>query len=300
MLSWKPTTLKQYKVYMLKWIEYCNKKNINPTNKDVLRGLDFLRCLLKAKFSYSALNTARSALSCVFDDPPFGENPLVIRFMKSAYNINPALPRYNTTWDVSVVLKALEKWSPSRFLSRKQLTFKLVTLLALVTGQRAQTLAALDLDLCQFDRNCVTFSINKLLKHNTASNKKGNTVVIPFYLNNKKICPVTCLKQYIKRTDKERSSSQLLISLQAPFKPVGTSTISRWIKNTLSVAGIDTSIYKSHSTRAASTSAAAKTLDIATIMNAASWTRATTFAKYYNKDIEDDRTKFGTSVLSQH
>ena len=55
--------------------------------------------------------------------------------MKSAYNMNPPLPRYNKTWDVSIVLKTLEKWSPERFLSRKQVTFMLVTLLALVKGQ---------------------------------------------------------------------------------------------------------------------------------------------------------------------
>ena len=84
------------------------------------------------------------------------------RLLKGAYNINPPLPRYNSTWDVSIVLKTLESWGPGRFLSRKQLTFKLVTLLALVTGQRAQTLQALDINLCQFDNNCVTFTINKL------------------------------------------------------------------------------------------------------------------------------------------
>ena len=91
------------------WEEYCNKKNIDPLNRDLIKCLEFLRYLLKAGYSYSALNTARSALSCLFDDPPFGEEPLVVRFMKSAYNINPPLARYDKTWDVSIVLKTLGK-----------------------------------------------------------------------------------------------------------------------------------------------------------------------------------------------
>ena len=276
--SWKPNTTKQYNVFFKKWEEYCNKKNLDPLNRDLIKGLEFLRYLLKAGYSYSALNTARSALSCIFDSPPFGEEPLVVRFMKSAYIINPPLARYDKTWDVSIVLKTLEKWSPARFISRKQITFKLITLLTLVTGQRVQSLQALDTEHCHFGKSQVTFTINKILKHNKTSNILNNKVIIPFYDANKKICPALCLKQYIERTKKERSSSQLFIGLQAPYKPVSSSTISRWIKLTLGESGVNTDTYKSHSTRSASTSAAAKSLDISVIMKAANWSRASTFS----------------------
>ena len=158
--SWKPSSLSQYYSFLNKWITFCNKKGFNPKERHIIHGLEFLRYLLKAKYSYSALNTARSALSNVFDDPPFGEQPIVVKFMKSAYNINPSLPRYHSTWDVAVVLKALEKWSPGRFLSTKQLTCKLATLLALVTGQRIQTLEALEIDKCHFENEGVTFTIS--------------------------------------------------------------------------------------------------------------------------------------------
>ena len=114
---------------------------------------------------------------------------------------------------------------------------------------------------------------------------------------NKKICPAVCLKQYIKRTKKEHSSTQLFIGLQVPLKSVSTSTIRRWIKLTLGEAGIDTSIYKSHSTRAASTSAAAKTLDISYILKAASWSRAFTSRRFYNRDVDQEPTTFGKAIL---
>ena len=64
-------------------------------------------------------------------------------------------------------------------------------------------------------------------------------------------------------------------------------------KLTLGEAGIDTSLYKSHSTRAASTSAASKSLDISYILKAASLKKAATFRRYYHREL----VKFGAAVL---
>ena len=92
-----------------------------------------LRYLLKAGYSYSALNTTRSTLSCMFDSLPFGEEPLVIRFMKSAYIINSPLARYVKTWDVNIVFKKLLKMIACNIHFQEQLTFKLITPLALIS-----------------------------------------------------------------------------------------------------------------------------------------------------------------------
>ena len=39
--------------------------------------------------------------------------------LKSVFNIRPKLPRYTSTWDVSIVLKYLEKYSPVKLLTRQ-------------------------------------------------------------------------------------------------------------------------------------------------------------------------------------
>ena len=83
---------------------------------------------------------------------------------------------------------------------------------------------------------------------------------------------------------------------QKPHGPITKGTLSRWLKKTLNKAGIDTVKYSSHSTRAASTSAAAKaSLDITTIMKAASWSNAGTFKRFYNKEITEP--SFGNTIL---
>ncbi|GFN84782.1 Brca1-associated protein-like [Plakobranchus ocellatus] len=51
----------------------------------------------------------------------------------------------------------------------------------------------------------------------------------------------------------------------------------------LNKAGIDTNVYKAHSTRAAASSAAARSIDIAQVLKTAGWSREQTFAKFYNK-----------------
>ena len=56
-------------------------------------------------------------------------------------------------------------------------------------------------------------------------------------------------------------------------------------------AGIDTAVYGPYSTRAASASkAAASNLHINDIMKTAGWSRQSTFARFYNKEIVNKDT----------
>ena len=109
------------------------------------------------------------------------------------------------------------------------------------------------------------------------------------------------IKAYITKTSAMRSKnadSNLLISFQKPHKPVSTDTIGRWIKTVLEMVGIDTSTFTAHSTRSASTSAAAAAgVPLQTIMAAAGWSRETTFSKFYKKTV---RKSFSQSLLDSY
>ena len=63
-------------------------------------------------------------------------------------------------------------------------------------------------------------------------------------------------------------------------------------------AGIDTTKFKPHSTRAASTSTASRNaVPLENILTAAGWKRDCVFAKYYNKPV--GRKSFSEGVLRQ-
>ena len=61
---------------------------------------------------------------------------------------------------------------------------------------------------------------------------------------------------YSKTGKLRGTESRLFIGTVKPHKHVSKDTISRWIKLVLSLAGIDIKLFKSHSVRSASTSAA--------------------------------------------
>ncbi|ESO99650.1 hypothetical protein LOTGIDRAFT_99085, partial [Lottia gigantea] len=96
---------------------------------------------------YSGINSARSALASflTINNKPVDSNPIVIRFLKGVFNIRPALPRNNLSWDINFVLSYLKMLSPVKKISLKLLTFKLVMLFALLSGSRIQTLQCLDI-----------------------------------------------------------------------------------------------------------------------------------------------------------
>ena len=61
----------------------------------------------------------------------------------------------------------------------------------------------------------------------------------------------------MKRTEVMREEeTQTLINFIKPHKAMSSSTVSRWLMNALSAAGIDTNTFAPHSTRAASSSKA--------------------------------------------
>ena len=294
--GWRKSTLQQYNVYLKKWIIFCEQNKQKPLKRNKFLVLKFLKRLFKLNYSYSAINTARSALSVLFDNPSIGESTLVTRFMKAVYNLRPNLPKYHDTWEVSTVLRYLQSLSPVRFLSLQQLSMKLATLLALTTAQRIQTIHALNLKHCVFKDNYVMFSVQSILKHSNPNNKTSNCFTIHAFDKNRKICPVFLLKYYIKRTEKLRQDDQLFINNQNPHNATSKETISRWIKLCLQKAGINTKKYTTHSTRSASTSAAAAaSVDITTIMKAAKWSNASTFTKHYNRQVAEE--SFSAAVL---
>ena len=63
---------------------------------------------------------------------PIGQHPLVTRLLKGVYNTRPPKPHYTETWDVDRVLNHLSSLGENSQLSLKQLSQKLVVLMALV------------------------------------------------------------------------------------------------------------------------------------------------------------------------
>lgn len=136
---------------------FCETKNhSNHLLIPVTLGVEFLSSLYQQGRGYTTINTARSALSYHVkllenEQADFGKHPLVGVFMRGIFKLRPALPRYRTTWDVTPVLNEL-KTINNDTAPLKELTMKCITLLALTTGQRSQTLAAIKINNITFNK----------------------------------------------------------------------------------------------------------------------------------------------------
>lgn len=197
------------------------------------------------------------------------------------------MPRYTFTWDVSTVVQHIkENMGNSTELSMKNLSLKLVTLLALSNAPRASDLASLDIRFLQLSQEGTTFRIPGLTKTRRSGPPKTFEVA---RFGEESLCPVRTLEQYLDHTrdlrqNSEGDGSALLISIRKPYKAVGAATIGRWIREVLTQAGVDTETFSAHSTRSASTTAAKKQgVSTRDIMNMAGWSRQSTFETYYHK-----------------
>ena len=128
------------------WFCFCNKRKTSAF-QTTLSTVRFTE-MFDTGIGYSALNTACSALSVVgivIEGFSVGSHPVVVRFMKGIYNQRPSVPTYSEFWDVSIVLKYLQKLLPVESLSLKLLTLKLAMLISLTLACRTQSIHALDI-----------------------------------------------------------------------------------------------------------------------------------------------------------
>ena len=256
---------------------------------NITQVLNFMaKCFHSRNLGYSAMNTLRSALStfiCI-DHKPVGSHPLVVRFLKGVYALKPAIPRNVVTWDTSIVLRFLKTLSPVSSLNLQKLTLKAVTLTALLSSQRCQSMHFIDIRNLSISKFTVQIRFGDLLKQ-TRPGFQLEEINIKGFPADRRLCLVTVLKEYIKRTcDIRGQYTQLFITINKPHHPASTQTISRWIKKTLNLAGIDMSIFTPHSVRAAASSTA-KSLNIPlkSIMKTAGWSNKCTFSKFYHKKV---------------
>ena len=117
------------------------------------------------------------------------------------------------------------------------------------------------------------------------------------FVPNKNLCIVYTLRYYLKQTENilrnegNHTVTKLFVTTQKPFKAVTRDTICRWTRNILQKSGIDLNIFKAHSTRAASTTAAFKNrVPLSTILRTAGWQKDCTFRKFYKKPIVMDKS----------
>ncbi len=108
--AWRPGTNAVYNSAWKKWRSWClarENDSFRPALADIT---SFLSDYFNEGLEYKTLNTYRSPLPSVLlpmDGFLVGQHPSVVRLRKGVQNRPPALPRYQHSWNVDIVLKYL-------------------------------------------------------------------------------------------------------------------------------------------------------------------------------------------------
>lgn len=284
--SLSTSTMRQYDNSFRLWWDFCSAKNIafcNPTTAEVITFLQSLASKTNHKFGTFNSHASAIALLCSSN---FSADPLFKRFKRGLSRLRPSRPKYSTTWDPKQLLNFIQTLPAP--LTLKLLSQKLVTLLALITGHRLQTISLIRLSNILDSSSEIRINISDTIK-TIGLGRVQPTLCIPIFLDKPFLCVATCLREYIARSKPLRKPGCdfLFISIRKPHGPASKDTISRWIYQMLDNAGINTNLFKPHSTRHASTSAALREgVSVDVICRTAGWSQqSATFARFYNRPL---------------
>ena len=300
----RESTLSTYNSAWAQWVGWCSEGKIDPFRCNLNQIVNYLSSLYDKGLQYSTIGCHRSAISAYheyIDGKPVGQHPKVCAILKGVFNQRPPQPRYVFIWDVQTVLNHIKsEWGCVEALSDKLLTLKLVMLLALTSASRSSAIHHLDIRYKVKYNEKYVFKFHKLHK-SWRYGKPSPDVEFYKFSDDKDLCVVTTIDEYINRTEKWRgeNKTQLLLSFIEPHEEVSSSTVSRWIKETLKLSGIDINTFKGHSTRSASSSKAGSAgLSVSDILNRGSWSQESTWQRFYNKPIINSNEAYQKSVLS--
>ena len=145
-------------------------------------------------------------MGIVIDGFAVGSHPLVIRFLKGVYNLRTPVSRYCEVWDVNKVLDYLKTLSPLNELNLKQLTLKLVMLIALTTASRSQSLHLLTTENMVKEPSKYILYYSGPLKQSRPGYKMPVAELCSYSLD-KRLCVYSAVTEYLKRTQTIRGES---------------------------------------------------------------------------------------------
>ena len=308
--NWRANTVAHYQYKLFTWIEFNKSSSQDPyffKGKKVMDYLIFLfeqkkKPMLSIKAAYyvmrSLCNAAGNPISCAI-------HKQVIMLLNGMFQRRPPAPRRvtnDTVWDITLLLEFFEKLQCDRKLSLLHLGSKLACLILLASMHRRIDLVQLDIGSLSWNVNrtrCV-FHLSKPTKTynmNTASSRVEDLQTLSLreisfnsssLASDLKICPVRCLKEYLRRTAALRQEyTKLFVITCDPYSPAKNGTLCRWVKTMMDMAGIGVLAYGPHSFRSAASSKAFECgLALSSIMKRAGWKYEGTFVKHYLKNVK--------------
>ncbi len=310
------------RAYALKWnlfVKWCSSRREDPRRCSIGVVLSFLQQGLESRLSPSTLKVHAAAISAYhdhIDGKSIGKHDLVVRFLRGARRLNPPRSPFIPSWDLALVLRALQiaPFEPLQSADLRILSMKTLLLVALASIKRVG-----DLQVFSVDESCLEFGPGD--GHVLLSPRPGYVPKVPTTPFRDQVvslqalpleeadpalallCPVRALRLYTDRTQSLRTSDQLFVCYggQQKGKAVSKQRMAHWIVDAIALAyqaqGMPCPLrLRAHSTRGVVSSwALARGASLTDICRAAGWATPNTFARFYSLRVEPVSSRVLTS-----
>ncbi len=299
--------------YALKWnlfVEWCSSHTEDPRRCPIRVVLSFLQQGLERRLSPSTLKVYVAAIAANHDPvegKSVGKHDWVVRFLRGARRLNPPGPPSIPSWDLSLVLTALQQgpFEPLQTVEPKFLSMKTLLLLALASIKRVG-----DLHAFSVDDSCLQFGpadSQIILRPRPGYVPKVPTTPFRDQVVSLQalppeeadpalalLCPVRALRHYVDRTQSFRTSDQLFVCHGGRQKgnAVSRQRMAHWLVDAITLAyqaqGVPCPFsLRAHSTRSVASSwALARGASLTDICRAVGWATPNTFARFYSLRVE--------------
>ncbi|KAM9985665.1 hypothetical protein ACTFIZ_012359 [Dictyostelium cf. discoideum] len=238
MKSWEQSTIKVYNSSYTRFLNFCTLNSLDPSNITLVVFMDYLTHLFKIKppLAFSTINNHRSMLN---------------QIMTGIHKLRPSSAKYKEIWDANKVfkylstIKVLPKFTYTALLNKTLVLCKMFGL-------------ARSSDLVKWSfkgLNITTDSIRGPVINAKEQRKDGVLSILELTSLDdtySQVCPVRHLTTYLKSTKERRKKHQSdSVFINNDGTPLQVNQINEVVLSTLSKSGIDTTKFKSHSTRSA-------------------------------------------------
>jgi integrase len=278
--SLAPSTRTSYQNVFFQFVSYAESKSLNFTSLNVQTVLTFLQSFVGK--SESRVRTAVAALKFflkIYNREDLAVHPLITLFGKGAQNLAP-LPREKATiWNPDVVLEWIKNQPlPSSLIP---CAHEAVLLLLLATGWRIDDVWKLSHRFESLNESAKFFF--RLKRKCRIKGKITLSQNVSRLTLNVRVCPIRAVERFLEKAQPVRTLPSESLFVSSTGRAASKDTLRRWAQDLLAKSGLFVS---AGSCRSASTSAAfARNGSIDVIMNSAGWSSASTFRKFYQREV---------------
>ena len=148
------------------------------------------------------------------------------------------------------------------------------------------------------DANRFVCQLQNLSKTYSLTNTSVQNLEIVRFPQDPQICPYKALSWYLYHTKSLRHSCKWLFVTTTDHTEAAPATVSRWVKNIMSEAGIDKNLYKPHSTRATSSSfLLSSDMPLDDILKKGCWLTPSVFKSHYARIVGHISTNHQKGLL---